>query len=334
MSINWGIIGCGAIADKCTARALKEARGSMLGAVVRRDLDKCRAFAEKWGVPRYYGAVDEILKDEEVNAVYVATPIYLHCEQTIAAAEAGKHILVEKPMAMTSAECEQMIGACEANRVKLMVCYYQRFNARHQKLQQMIADGLIGKPVAARIQFGQYYPDTEGAWRQIPEMGGGGAIMDTGSHCIDTLRALLGAEVLEVRALADTLVFNYSVEDTASILLKFDNGIHGVVTSYFTSPDVDHFSMNIVDVYGTRGRVVASPINAKNSEGFLKAYTQDEWTEHYFEQNTHVALLEAFVESIEEDRPSPVPGEEGLMGLRVIEAAYESAKTGKAVKVV
>ena len=333
MTINWGIIGCGAIADKCTARAMKEAKGSKLVAVMRRDLDKCRAFAEQWGVPRYYGTVDEILKDEEVNAVYVATPIYAHLEQTIAAAEAGKHVLVEKPMAMTSSECQEMMDACEANGVKLMVAFYQRFNARHQKMRQMLAEDQIGQVVAARIQFGQYYPEIEGSWRQIPEQGGGGTIMDTGSHCIDTLRMVLGAEVNAVSALMDTLVFKYPVDDTTSILLKFDNGAHGLVTSYFTTPDVDHYSLNILEVYGTGGRIVTSPINDKNSHGFLKIWTNEEWNEFYFDHNTHVAMIEDFVQAVEEGRETAIPGKEGLIGMQVIEAAVESARTGAVVGV-
>jgi len=236
-------------------------------------------------------------------------------------------------MGLTSAECARMIEACEQNGVKLAVCFYQRFNARHQKMRDMIADGHIGQVVGARIQFGQYYPETEGSWRQIPEMGGGGTIMDTGSHCVDTLRALLNAEVDEVLALVDTLVFSYPVDDTTSMLLRFDNGVQGVVTSYWNTPDVNQTSLNIVEVYGTSGQLVGSPINAKNSDGFLKAYTTGEWTEHYFEKNTHAALLDAFAACIEHDGPSPIPGEDGMRGMQVIEAALESARTGRIVKV-
>ncbi len=284
MTLRWAIIGAGAIAEKCVAGAMIKAPSSSLDMVMRRDLVKVQDFARRWNVSRSTTDLDEVLGNDSIDAVYIATPIYLHKEQTIRAAQAGKHVLVEKPMALTAKDCQEMIDACNKNGVKLGVAFYQRFNARHQKMRDWIATGKIGQVIGARIQFGQYYPENESAWRQIPEMGGGGTIMDTGSHCVDTLRALLGAEVKEVAAFMDTLVFRYPVDDTTSFILRFDNGAHGVVTTFWSTPDVEHFSLNIVDVYGTQGRVVASPINAKNSEGFLKIYRADEWNEFYTEQ--------------------------------------------------
>ena len=333
MALRWAIIGAGAIAEKCVAGAMINAPNSSLEMAMRRDAEKLRDFARRWGVGRYTTDLDEVLGDDGIDAVYIATPIYVHKEETIKAAEAGKHVLVEKPMAMTSEECQEMIDACAKNKVKLGVAFYQRFNQRHQKMQEWIAAGKIGQVIGARIQFGQYYPEIEGAWRQIPEQGGGGTIMDTGSHCLDTLRALLGAEVEEVVGFMDTLVFSYPVDDTTSFILRFDNGAHGVVTTFWSTPDVEHFSLNIVDVYGTKGRVVASPINAKNSEGFLKIYRADEWNEFYGDQNTHIAMLEDFVKAVEEDREPGVPGREGMINMKILEAVMESAKTGRAVKV-
>jgi predicted dehydrogenase len=124
MTIRWGIIGAGDIARKQTARAIGVAQNSRLLAVMRRDLSAARAFAAEFGAPRAYDRVEALLADPEIDAVYIATPVHAHAEQTLAAARAGKHVLVEKPMALSTAECRAMVAACRAAGVRLMVCYW------------------------------------------------------------------------------------------------------------------------------------------------------------------------------------------------------------------
>jgi len=333
MALRWAIVGAGDIAEKCVAGAIVTAPNSTLDMAMRRDEVKLGDFAERWNVPKRATRLEEVLANPDIDAVYVATPVHLHREQTVLAAQAGKHVLVEKPMAMSSTDCEEMMRACTDSGVKLGIAFYQRFNARHQKMREWIAAGRIGQIVGARIQFGEYYPDTEGAWRQIPSLGGGGTIMDTGSHCVDTLRALLGAEVRQVTGFVDTLVFSYAVDDTASFLLRFDNGAHAIVTSFWTTPGAEQEGLNIVEVYGTEGRMVAAPINAKNSEGTLRLTRTNESIEYTGDQNTHVAMLEDFVQAVDEDRDPQVAGRDGLLNMRVLEAAVRSSGTGQAVPV-
>ncbi len=332
MTINWGIIGFGAIADKCTAQAMIDASGSNLVSLMRRNMDKAREYAEKYEVPKYFGTIDEVLNDDEVDAVYIATPIGPHHDQTIWAAEAGKHVLVEKPMAVSVKECQEMIDACEARNVKLMVCFYQRFNGLHQKMKQLLADGLLGRLCAARIQFTQYYPYSLEHWRYDPAQSGGGTVMDTASHCIDTLRFLLGRKVVEVGGFADNFMFNGPVDDTSSMILKFEDGMHAVITSHFSSPDWDQSAVNVVEVYGEKGVMISSPINHKQSGGELRWNVGEGWERYRTEQSTHIALLDAFATCIETDGESPVPGIEGLVNMQIIECLYESSRTGRFVK--
>jgi predicted dehydrogenase len=253
----------------------------------------------------------------------------VHAEQTIAAARAGKHVLVEKPMAMSTDQCRSMIRACLQARVKLMVCYYQRFNLRHVKVRELVAQGALGQVTMAQTRQVFLYPPAANLWRQRPEQGGGGALMDLGVHGIDTLRFILG-EVETVTALVDTLAFGYPVEDTATVLLRFRGGVQGVVSVAFSVPSVDE--VDFLEVCGTGGRVWTAPLQSKDSRGTLRVSTPAGEQRHAFEQSTHQALIEAFDRSLEHDEPVPVPGEEGLNGLAVVEAAYESARTGRTIR--
>lgn len=328
--LGWGIIGAGAIARKQTARAIQDAKNGELVAVMRQTMDGACAFAREFGVPKAYDCVGDLLADPGVDAVYIATPVHLHAEQTGQAAAAGKHVLVEKPMGMSAAECREMIRVCREGGVQLMVCYYQRFNARHQQVKRLLAQGVIGRPVMAAARQVMLYPPTGGAWRQNPALGGGGAIMDVGVHCIDTLRFVLG-EVKSVTALVGTLVFDYPVDDTATLLLEFADGVQAVVGAAFSVAAVERDALDVLEVLGTGGRIWTSPLGAKDSAGVLKLVTPDRDETFTYSQGTHVALIEAFGRSVLDGEPVPAPGEEGLAGMRVVEAAYESARTGRRI---
>jgi predicted dehydrogenase len=332
MAVNWGIIGMGDIADRVTAPAMSEAADSRLVAVMRRDLAKAEELARKHGVPRAYGSVEELVQDDDVHAVYVSTPVYVHAEQTIRSAESGKHVLCEKPMAMDVQEAQRMIDACDANDVKLMVCYYQRFNRRHRKIKELIGSGTIGQVTAARVNMSGLLSDNPEAWRQKPELGGGGNLMDCGSHAVDLLRYLVG-EVTQVSALVDTLAFDYAVDDTATMLLKFDGGAQGVVTSHWSTLIPDPNESSSLAIFGTAGTITSAPLHDKHSRGTLKVLTENEQAEYHFQGSTHVAMLQAFAASIERGELVPVTGYDGLRVSKVIAAAYESSRSGRAVSV-
>lgn len=330
MTVRWGIVGAGDIARKQMAPAIRDADNAELVAVHRRSMDTAREFADEFGAARAYDDVDALLVDPDIDAAYVATPVYVHAGQTIAAARAGKHVLVEKPMAMSSAECRQMIEACEENGVKLMVCYYQRFNARHQKMRELVQAAAVGQVVTAMARMASLNPPQAGAWRHDPALAGGGALMDLGVHCIDTLRFILG-EVESVAALVGTSASDGAVDDTATLLLRFQSGAQGVISVAFTMPDSDPNSAYFLEVRGTGGEIWAAPMVSKDSTGDLRVLTPARKESYRYNQRTHVALIEAFGRSIEEGEPVPVSGIEGLRGLEVVEAAYESARSGQAV---
>lgn len=333
MTVRWGILGAGKIAESQMAPAIAAAPGHELAAVSRRDLGAAELFAKRHGARRAYDSVEALLEDDRVNAVYVATPPHLHARETVLAAEAGKHALVEKPMAMTTAEAREMIDACRASGVLLTVCHYQRFNARHQRIKSLLEEGAIGQVTAARINFSDRFPPQAGFWHHDPEISGGGPMMDLGIHCIDLLRYLCG-RVETVAALAETLVDSSPVDDTATLLLRMANGAQAVITSHWTTANHQPEQTNGLEICGTEGSIRAAPISAKDSAGTLIVSTADEIRDYGVEPGglrPHVALLEAFGEAVSGEGPNPIPGEEGLAGLAVVEAAYGSARSGQFV---
>ncbi len=327
--IRFGVIGAGGFADKKPIPALRESKDCQLEALMVRDLERAKKLAEKHGANKYYDSVDSLLKDKDIDAVYIATPVYMHKEYTIKAAEYGKDILCEKPMALNPAECKEMIKTCQEKRVKLMIGFMMRFHSYHQRIKELINQGTLGKIISARAQLHLWYPDTPGAWRQTPKLGGGGAIMDLGSHCIDLLCFLLG-DVKEVVTIVDTIAFNYPVEDAATLLLKFKNKAQAIVDNSFAIPNRE----NLLEIYGTKGTILASKTIGPFTDPQMKLIT--ERGEEKFNIpfiNLYQAEFEHFAKCIKENREPSITAADGLKNMEIISAAYQSSKTKKIQRV-
>ncbi len=346
MSVGWGVIGAGGIADRRTIpEGIVPATNARLVAVMDVDEKRAREVSEKYGGLPWYTEVDPLLANDDVEAVYIATPTYLHCEQTVRALLAGKHVLCEKPMAMDPAECERMIQVAREKNLKLAVGYMMRFHAWHQELKKMVESGQLGTLVMGRAQLTCWYPPISGAWRQVPEQGGGGALIDLGTHCIDLLEMYLGRAV-EVTAFTASIVQDYPVEDSAVVLLRFSSGATGFVDVHFNVPD--EASVNMLELYGSKGRVNGRGTIGQASTGKLFACLQPEEKGYEAAQrragveeveitpskvvNIYQAEIEDFSDAILNDRRPSVPGEDGMWNLRVVLAAYESARTGRTVR--
>jgi 1,5-anhydro-D-fructose reductase (1,5-anhydro-D-mannitol-forming) len=313
------------------APAMRAAQRARLVAVARRDIAAAEAFAARHGATRAYASVDALVRDPEVDAIYVATPVARHCPDVLAAVAQGKHVLCEKPLALTVAEAELMRDASVAAGVQAMTCFYQRFNARHRRIRDLLTIGTIGRVTAARWSFSGRSPDSPGAWRQDRAVAGGGSYLDNASHCVDLVRYLLG-EVVAVTAFVDTLAARYEVEDTASSILLLETGAQVVVTSHWSALDPDEARSSVLEVSGTEGTIVASPLHDKFSRGQLTVATAGGERHETYEASTHVALVEAFAAALAEGRPPPITFDDGLASLRVVLAVYESARTGAVVR--
>jgi predicted dehydrogenase len=343
--VRWGVIGAGGIARRRTIpEGIIPAENSELVAVMSRREDVVREIGEQFGA-KAYTREEDLLSDPDVEAVYIATPVHLHASQVISAAQHKKHVLVEKPMALTVEDCRRMIEVCRENGVKLGVGYMMRFHAHHRKFREMIRDGALGKPVLGRAQLSCWYPPIEGAWRQDPRLGGGGSLIDMGSHCVDVLEFIFEGRVEEVSCLTGNIVHGYPVEDGALMTVRFSNGALGVVDAFFSIPD--NSSKNVLEIYGSGGSILAKGTIGQLPTGEAVAYLEGKAKGYEALQerklgegepievepvNTYRAEIEEFADAIIQDRKPMVSGEDGLWNLRIILAAYESARRGEVIK--
>ncbi len=305
------------------------------------DEDAVQEVAKEFGAEAFldYGE----LLDSDCDAVYIATPVHLHRDQVVRAAEAGKHVLCEKPLGLKVADAEQMVKACRSNGVKFGVGLMMRFHAQHQAAMEMVKSGAIGTPVFGRAQLSCWYPPIEGAWRQDPATGGGGTLVDLASHCIDLLEMMFGP-ARSVRCAIGNLVQDYKSEDASVVMLEFANGAMGVVDTLFNVPDAS--SKNRLELYGSKGSILAEGTIGQGEIGTMTAYIEGDDSGYDAQQtrdagegraiapepvNMYRAEIEAFSGAILNDTEPPAGPDAGLHSQKVLAACYESANTGVTV---
>jgi predicted dehydrogenase len=327
--LRWGIIGAGNVAEHKGGPALQQAEGSTLLAVMRRDAEQAAAFAARMDVPRVYSTLDSILSDPDIDAVYIATPVAYHCSQTIAAAAAGKHVLVEKPMGMNRDECAQMIAACQRHGVRLGVAYYRRFYPVIQHVRTLLDAGALGEILVARAQYvTSHVPHTTPTmdWRLQPALSGGGSLADVGVHRLDLLLALLGP-ARAVSAFTDGSE-PHSVEKTASVLMHMHSGAHASCTILWGS---DSFCDEL-EIIGRDGRLAVTSLD----QGQLSIACGRDVEELRFPpmRPTHLGIVRDFVTAVQHQREPEVAGEQGMATSALLEAAYLSARSGQVIRMM
>ena len=264
--LKWAIVGAGGIADRRMIPAIKKDKNSALVAVMDRNPETAKAIGEKYGVP-YFADQDEMLKKVECDAVYIGTPVSVHFEQGMTALKYGKHTFIEKPIAMNAADGEKLVSAFKKAKKQLTIGYMMKYHNLHAKAKELIAGGGIGQVNDIRVQFSCWYPDIKGAWRQVKKLGGGGAIMDLGVHCIELVEFLLDEEIAEVKSFYSTRSFNYEVEDSAVIIFKTAGGALGHIDVNFNVPD--NASEPKLELYGTKGYVICKGSLGQEEVGTL-----------------------------------------------------------------
>jgi 1,5-anhydro-D-fructose reductase (1,5-anhydro-D-mannitol-forming) len=257
-AVRWGMIGCGDVAEVKSGPGFQKARGSSLVAVMRRDAAKAEDYARRHGVPRWYADAARLIADPEVDAVYVGTPPSTHRQYTLMAAEAGKPVYVEKPMAPRHADCLEMIAACERARVPLFAAYYRRALPRFVKVKELLAAGVIGEPRLVTLQLRQPPDRTHQdranlPWRVDPAIAGGGLFLDLASHMLDLLDFFLGP-VAEVSGAAANQGGLYAAEDIVTLRLRFASGALGVGAWCFTATD----RLDQAEIVGSKGTITYS----------------------------------------------------------------------------
>jgi len=351
--VGWGVLGaCGIAKRRTIPEGIAPASNAALVAVTDVNQVGAQEMATKFGAA-FCATEKELLRVPGIQAIYVATPNYLHTQHVAAAAKARKHVLCEKPLALKSSDIRRMIAVCKKANVLLGVGFMMRFNVYHRKIQELVRSGALGAPVMARGQMTCWYPPLEGAWRQVPELGGGGPLPDMGSHAVDVLEMFFG-RTKKVSARTFNRVHSYppgpgfdrGVEDTCLALLEFESGAAGVVDVSFGIPD--EASEFALEVYGSRGAVKGKYSLGQGPGGEMRSCILGQGKGYDAQQqaqekggfqpltletkNTYQSEIEAFSQAILEGRPAPVPAEDGLWNQIVMEAVYKSARTGKTVE--
>jgi len=344
MKVRWGVIGAGGIADRRTIPGLMLARNAELAAVMEVDMELAEKIRAKYNAKRAYDNIDKLLADKDIDAVYIATPVMYHKEQAFKAARAKKHILIEKPVALSAQEGEEVLKVCRQEGVLITVGLMMRFHAYHQKMKEIVESGKLGRIVSCRGQLTCWYPDMPGNWRQRRSTSGGGALMDMGVHCIDLIQYITGAKAKKVAALIGTKTFQYEVEDSASVIFEMDNGANAYVDANFNIPDAA--ARCRLEIYGTRGSMLAEGTISQVEGGKLDVVLSDDSLGYDAKQdrvdvntvdikvefgNMYTKEIESFSSFILDGIQAGVSIEEALQVQKVVEAAYESSDTGKTV---
>jgi len=335
MTLKLAFTGTGYI-SKVHARAAQKQPDVELVAVVNHRPESMAAFAAEFGIPRQYADVDALLRDGDVNAISVNTPNYLHAPQTIAALEAGVHVMVEKPMAMNATEAKAMLAASEKSGALLMVAHCWRFDPEVLWLREQAEAGRLGtiirtKGYSVHVNWGP------AGWFTEKRYAGGGAMADMGIHALDTARFLLGdPQPASVYARIGTYYKDFDVDDTGVIIVNWDNGVTSYIESGWWQPHADGAEAS-TQLYGSAGfgQIFPTYLELPNVEraeleridaGFPAVRDSHCPQSMYDDQIAHFV---ACIRSGQTPRPG---GMEGWINMRVVDAAYESARTGEVVE--
>lgn len=327
--LGFAVVGLGGLTMNQIVPALAKTRYARLAGAVTGTPSKGRRMVEEFGLDPAsvydYGTMGRMRDNPDIDVVVVVTPNGLHHRDTLAAAQAGKHVLCEKPMANTAAECEEMIAACRAAGVRLAVGYRCQFEPHHLECMRLARERVFGPVKVIEAGLGFRIGDPA-QWRLRRDLAGGGAMMDVGVYALQACRYLSGEEPVRVSAFetkTDPVKFA-EVDETMTFQLTFPSGAVGSCTTSYNASGMNYFR-----AYAEGGSFGMDPAY---SYGSLRAWSSA--GEIRFDPTDHFAVqMDDFATCILEERESKVPGEEGLRDLRLIEAVYASARSGRVIEV-
>ncbi len=309
--LNWIVIGIGDIATRRVIPAIQAEPRSRLYGLVTRDPAK----AAPYNV-RVWTSLDEALTDPAVDAVYIATPVFLHAPQTIQSLRAGKHVLCEKPMAMNEAEARAMLQTAEESGRIFGVAYYRRTYPKVQRAKQLLDAGAIGQPVLAELTSHGWFDEKAGhrSWLIDPARAGGGPLYDIASHRIDVLNFFFG-QPLRVSAHLSNAVHHYAVEDNATVMIDYAGGVRGIVDVRWHSK----VKRDECRIRGTEGEMELSPLNGPK---LIHPGGREILPPH---ANLHYPMIENFADAVAGKAPLLSSGATSLWTDWVIERARTSS---------
>ena len=330
-TIGWGLIGASNVAREWIIPAIGEVENSKVVAVLGSDPSRTRTYATANGIPAVYDRIEEFLADPAITAVYISTTNERHAAAAIAAARAGKHILCEKPMAMTLSDAAAMLDAAHKAGVQLGVNHHLRCMETHRAMRRLILEGAIGRPVAVRIFFGVLLPDELKGWRVNKPEAGGGVLFDLTVHDADLIRFLLSEDPVDVVALTGaTGVAEGNLADTAMIATRMQSGLLVQIGESFSIAHADPS----VEIHGTKGALIGNDVLWQRGGGSvsLRRGSQVELVP-LTHANAYPRVIRQFNDAIMGNGAPSVTGEDGYKSLAFALAASESAKTGRRIQI-
>lgn len=338
MAIGFGVIGCGAV-GAWHAISIGNVEGASLIGVADSFIASAQKFGERFNT-RVFESVEAMLACAEIDCVCICTPSGLHADLAVAACNAGKHVLVEKPMALTVPDCDRIIAAADANHVKVGVVSQSRLAGCTQVLRKYLSEGKLGQIITADVSM-KYYRSQEyydaGGWRGTWAMDGGGALMNQGIHSVDLLQYLAGP-VKSIHAIARTLARKIEVEDTAVAIIEFKSGAVGTLEA---TTAIHPGYPRRLSISGTEGTITISDENFVDwdikgeglPEGVTLGVPEDCGASDPMNFSTagHEAHITDMVGAITENRDPFISAREGKKPVEIIRAVYESSQTGKTV---
>jgi predicted dehydrogenase len=324
--VRWALVGTSSFALDWIARGILLGKNAELVAVVSRDPERGTAAASRLGAAHTYSSIDTI-DTSAVDGVFLVLPATEHAPQAIAAARRGLHVVGEKPMAPTVAECREMIEAARSSGVVLAVAQCMEYTAPMVKARELIESGAIGEIVSANISA-SFTARPNPKWQEQDMVrSGAGALVDMGVHAIDAITRLAGP-VRRVSALVGSRFPEYAGDISASLLLEFASGAHGTLQSHYTC------NQNGLEIQGTKGRIWSTEWWGREFRGDLFLQRGSEITEFKLPNvNVYVPQIEHVSECVINGTQPVISGERGLANIAVIEAALKAARQGTAVEI-
>ncbi len=318
--VRWGVLSTADIGMKKVTPAIQRAANCEVVAIASRDLTRSEAAAAELGIPTALGSYEALLASADVDAVYIPLPNHLHMEWTIAAAEAGKHVLCEKPLALTSGDAQAMVEACASAGVKFMEAFMYRLHPSWVHVRELLAAGAIGEPRVINTRF-SYFNDDPGNIRNQPEAGGG-ALMDIGCYAVNLSRMLFESEPTGVSA-SIRRDPTFGTDIVTSALLEF-----GDRQSIFTV-STQLASDQRVNLLGAEGRIeIEIPFNIppdRPTRVFVTPSDGDTATVTFPVADQYTIQAELFARAVLDDTPVPTPPEDGVANMKVIESIFAAA---------
>ncbi len=325
-TVRYGVISTARIGLNAHIPAIQESKNGEVVAISSRDPEKAKAEAERLGIPRHYGSYDELIADPEVDAVVNPLPNTMHHEWTIKAANAGKHVMCEKPIAMTVQEAREMHDAAEANGVQLAEAFTHRLTGQMRYVREIVANGLIGEVTEVNGRFGSYLQDVDTNIRANPELGGG-SLWDRGSYPLSAIRFILDAEPVSVFAVRrDSL--ERDIDSTIVGILRFPDNVVGTVSS-----SLEQTMTNRVYVVGSRGNITLTHMFEEDAPVIVEVEGEEAKEVQFDGPYRFVVLYERFSDTILNGTPQEFGRDDSIANTAAITAMLKSAVTGMPVDV-